>query len=42
MFFVGRKKIHFVFPDGTEMAEEYDQKSSELTCMYYYGHIIFL
>ncbi|XP_011423586.3 protein DPCD [Magallana gigas] len=26
----GRRKIHFVFPDGTEMAEEYDQKSSEL------------
>ncbi|XP_048747619.2 protein DPCD-like isoform X2 [Ostrea edulis] len=25
-----RRKIHFVFPDGTEMAEEYDIKSSEL------------
>ncbi|XP_062579092.1 protein DPCD-like [Saccostrea cucullata] len=26
----GRRKIHFVFPDGTEMAEEYDLKTSEL------------
>ena len=26
----GRRKIHFTFPDGTEMAEEYDLKSSEL------------
>lgn len=31
---LGRRKIHFVFPDGTEMAEEYDIKSSELVCKY--------
>ncbi|RUS79427.1 hypothetical protein EGW08_012804 [Elysia chlorotica] len=26
----GRRKIHFTFPDGTEMAEEYDTKTGDL------------
>lgn len=27
---VGRRKVHYLFPDGKEMAEEYDEKTSEL------------
>nr|XP_026263669.1 protein DPCD isoform X1 [Urocitellus parryii]XP_026263670.1 protein DPCD isoform X1 [Urocitellus parryii] len=26
----GRRKVHYLFPDGKEMAEEYDEKTSEL------------
>ncbi|KAF0871895.1 DPCD protein, partial [Crocuta crocuta] len=26
----GRRKVHYLFPDGKEMAEEYDEKSGEL------------
>ncbi|XP_051837226.1 protein DPCD [Antechinus flavipes] len=26
----GRRKVHYLFPDGKEMAEEYDVKTSEL------------
>lgn len=28
--FSDKRKIHFTFPDGTEMAEEYDLQSKEL------------
>lgn len=27
---LGRRKVHYLFPDGKEMAEEYDEKTSEL------------
>lgn len=27
---VGRRKVHYLFPDGKEMAEEYDEKTGEL------------
>lgn len=27
---IGRRKVHYLFPDGKEMAEEYDEKTSEL------------
>lgn len=27
---VGRRKVHYLFPDGKEMAEEYDEKTKEL------------
>lgn len=40
MFFVGRRKIYFVFLDGIEMVEEYDLKFLELICMYYYCLVI--
>uniref|UniRef100_A0A2K6TGY6 Protein DPCD n=1 Tax=Saimiri boliviensis boliviensis TaxID=39432 RepID=A0A2K6TGY6_SAIBB len=26
----GRRKVHYLFPDGKEMAEEYDERTSEL------------
>ncbi|XDC69232.1 hypothetical protein R6Z07F_000405 [Ovis aries] len=26
----GRRKVHYLFPDGKEMAEEYDEKTNEL------------
>ncbi|XP_044772068.1 protein DPCD isoform X3 [Neomonachus schauinslandi] len=26
----GRRKVHYLFPDGKEMAEEYDEKTGEL------------
>ncbi|XP_037015245.2 protein DPCD isoform X2 [Artibeus jamaicensis] len=26
----GRRKVHYLFPDGKEMAEEYDEKTKEL------------
>ncbi|XP_069316046.1 protein DPCD isoform X3 [Eulemur rufifrons] len=26
----GKRKVHYLFPDGKEMAEEYDEKTSEL------------
>lgn len=26
----GKRKIHYLFPDGKEMAEEYDLKTDEL------------
>ena len=28
--FSGRRKIHFTFSDGSELAEEYDMRSDEL------------
>lgn len=27
---VGRRKVHYLFPDGKEMAEEYDEKTGDL------------
>lgn len=27
---VGKRMVHYLFPDGKEMAEEYDEKTSEL------------
>lgn len=33
IFLLGRRKIHFTFPDGTELAEEYDIKNDELLGM---------
>lgn len=29
-FCAGRRKVHYLFPDGKEMAEEYDEMTSEL------------
>ena len=28
--YIGRRKVHYLFPDGKEMAEEYDEKTGEL------------
>ena len=32
--FAGRKKVHFTFLDGREMAEEYDIQKNELVGEY--------
>jgi len=29
--FIGKRKVHYTFTDGTEMAEEYDMKTGELS-----------
>ena len=35
IYFSGRRKIHFTFPDGQELAEEYNLKTGELVGMWY-------
>lgn len=31
-FSSGKRKAHYLFEDGSEMAEEYDLKTDELVC----------
>jgi len=31
-FSLGKRKAHYLFEDGNEMAEEYDLKTDELVC----------
>lgn len=36
-FSLGKRKVHYLFEDGNEMAEEYDLKTDELVskCFYF-------